>query len=99
MAANRKSAVLAVLGAVSVFSVRGETTQLSFDSFAPSAGTCELNQLGFLSNPRALKLRGTIKREDRGYVCTVSVPKSEIGARFLYCALAFVESPPTSDYV
>ena len=88
-------AAMALSGAVSA----SDITQLSFGTFTPASGTCELNELGFQSNQNALKFRGTIKREPRGFLCSVSLSQSQINGRFRYCSIAFIESPPTPDYV
>jgi hypothetical protein len=73
--------------------------QLSFDSFSPTEGSCELKQLGFMTNPKARRFPGKIEREKRGFLCTVNVPKETFDRLFQYCALAFVEISNPVDYV
>lgn len=76
-----------------------EVGQLSFTAFAPTLGTCELNELGFMSMPMVKKFKGTIKTEKRGPLCTVSIAKQVFNKLYQYCALAFVEVAPSADYV
>jgi hypothetical protein len=76
-----------------------EVTQLSFDAFQPTNRSCELVELGFLSNPKALRFRGNIESEKRGPLCVVKLSHSMFAARFRSCSIAGVEVNPTSDYV
>ena len=67
-----------------------EVNQLSFTAFAPALGTCELNELGFMSTPSAKQFKGNIKAERRGPLCTVSIEGKVFNKLYQYCALAFV---------
>ena len=76
-----------------------DVAQLSFNAFYPSDGTCELNELGFMTVPIAKQFKGTIRSEKRGPLCTVSIPRSDFDKLYQYCALAFVEVVQPVDYV
>jgi hypothetical protein len=79
--------------------VASDVTQLSFTNFYPSRGTCELVRPGFLSDPTGPRWQGKISTEKRGPICMVALPTAEFDRHFRYCALAFVETSPSSDYV
>lgn len=88
-----------LLLAFSTQSKAANVDQLSFDSFFPTKGSCELKQLGFMTNPKAKQFSGKIEREKRGFLCTVSIPKDTFDKLFQYCALAYVEISQPADYV
>ena len=77
----------------------GDVSQLSFDAFYPAKGTCELNELGFMSVPTAKRFKGVIHSEKRGPLCVITIPRATFGKLYQYCALAFVETSPRYDYV
>ena len=93
------SCAIALASLLHLPSLAGEVTQLSFDAFAPSIRSCELVEMGFLSNPQALRLRGKIESEKRGPLCVVTISKSDFAVRFQSCSIAGVEVTPGSDFV
>ena len=75
-----------------------DVIHLSVDEFSPSIGTCQLKQLGFMTDSNAAIFGGVVQKEQGGHLCTISIPRKTFDSLYQYCAIAAVEILPTADY-